>query len=196
MDDLHPSIKPWVGKNYDQARVEIAVVGESHYHAINSETYDPTDWYNMTDDQFVAKYEIPGEKDPFTTVGVVESVRDAYLANRGIDRSKQLIWAIPEIMARQELQQNPDKPAIAHKIDDIIFFNYFARPSHVIGQSLKHEVTDQDFTVATARFDDILTEYHPDWVFIFSRYVSRNIMDYINAHQNITILDHPNHFGG
>jgi hypothetical protein len=139
---------------------------------------------------------IADELSGFTTSDVVKGVRNDYLNNKGTERSKRIIWAIPQIMAWQELQQKPDKPAIAHKLDDVIFFNYFSRPAHVIGRSMLYEATQQDIRASTVRLDQILTEYQPDWVFILSRYVSWTIRDYIGKHPNITGLDHPNYFRG
>lgn len=198
MSCKHPSIKPWVGPNYSNAKVRIIVVGESHYFRLPKEyekIYTPHDWYSLNDSQFVDKYHIVDKTIWFNTRFLVK--RSVNKLQNNENPKIPMFTKIPYLMAYYPSKIEPSYKEIAKNLNKIIFFNFFERPSEKEASTIKPD--DMDNKSAFCRFVEILKKYPHDYVLVLSKKSSEIIkQEFANAKKekdriipnNILFLDH------
>jgi hypothetical protein len=204
MSCKHPSIAPWVGPNYEKAKVKLIVVGESHYFQLPEEyekTYNPNDWYRLNDSQFVAKYHIADGTVWFNTRFLVKRTVDKLQNN---ENPKIVMFTkIPKLMAYYPSKTEPSYEKIAENLNKIIYFNFFGRPSEKKTSTIKQD--DMDDNSSFCRFIEILKNHPHDYVMILSKKSSKIIkQEFANAKKekdriipsNILFLDHTRYRAG
>lgn len=189
----HPSIKPYIGDDYETADKKIFVIGESHYIK-TFEKFEINDWYDLNDQAFIEKAKPKDGNGWFYTDFIFRNAQQKYSKYQPIERAKKIMWMIPRCMHEVKYNEIPNKKQISKQMSQILFFNFFSRPVNVVGASI--EETELDIIEANKRFEYLVDKYRPDKVFVLSKKVFFCLNLKFKNDDRITFLDHTAYFSG
>ncbi len=200
----YPELIPFVGDNYEKAKIKILLVGESHYTHKNKESCldgmaepgsndslkDINDWYaGKLLQRLPETNTLLSNKDSYNTVGVVRK----YLNDKKLDRSYHIFDYPAKVISEYNYVSNEnlnERDAFKY----ISFINYFQRPEFSYGNSIK--LYEIDEKIAFENFCNVINKIKPELIIFVSRlaYNSFNYYSQINNYScNIkcTRIPHP-----
>lgn len=189
----HPSIKPYIGDEYEAAEKKIFVVGESHYIK-TTEKFEVCDWYDLNDQAFIEKANPKDGNGWFYTDYIFREAQEKYSKHQSTERAKRIMWMIPRCIHEAKYNEVPNKKQISKQMNEILFFNFFSRPMNVVGASI--EETELDIIEANKKFEYLVEKYCPDKMFVLSKKVFYCLDQKFKNDDRITFLDHTAYFRG
>ena len=159
----YPEMRPWVGTDYNNQKVKVLTIGESHYLAKGS-TYhiDADDWYDG-----ISMSDKPDKAGIHTRNVIFNGIKTNWKK-----KSKVIFKNTEDALFLSNLF--PVKPESAYY--NIAFMNFFQRPAEKTGKSIK--VKSVDLAISKQVFSEVVNIINPTTVLFTS------VLAYKNAKKN------------
>ncbi len=184
----HPSLAPFVGHRYQQARLKVMVVGTADTFTTDVSAEDTDEayreaWYRHTDQRYAQIFaNTPGQfwSDHTRVFNAVMTFYQQARVRKRHESHHYLMTVGPKALAELVTGNRPTNGEIGAMMDQVVYFNFFARPLFLARNPLwSNDVLDvetqcdqQDFDQATKRFQQLRQSYQPDLILILSNQVT------------------------